>query len=52
MDNAGIDTTKYRGHSTRGAATSNLSSKGFSVAEILARANWSSERTFNKFYRR
>jgi hypothetical protein len=52
MQAAGIDTTKYKAHSTRGAATSKASSGGMSVADILHQANWARAKTFEKFYQR
>ena len=47
---AGIDTKNFKGHSTRSASTSKAASQGLSVKEILSRANWSNESTFQKFY--
>ena len=47
---AGIDTKVFKGHSTRSAATSKPSSLGISVKDILERANWTNESTFQKFY--
>lgn len=52
MRAAGIDTTKYQGHSTRVASTSKAKAAGLSVAEILERANWSRTGTFQRFYNR
>ncbi|XP_066932297.1 integrase/recombinase xerD homolog [Clytia hemisphaerica] len=49
---AGIDTKIFKGHSTRSATTSKASSLGISVREILERANWTNESTFQKFYNR
>ncbi|KAM7312995.1 uncharacterized protein ISCGN_002916 [Ixodes scapularis] len=49
---AGIDTSVFKAHSTRGAATSKAVEVGVPLADILAAADWSSETTFNRFYRR
>ncbi|XP_042142878.1 uncharacterized protein LOC121833542 [Ixodes scapularis] len=49
---AGIDTSVFKAHSTRGAATSKAVEVGVPLADILAAADWSSEATFNRFYRR
>ena len=50
MGAAGIDTSVYKGHSVRGAATSKAKTLGLSSAQISARANWSRVETFHKFY--
>ena len=42
----------YNAHSTRGAATSAAASAGLPVHTIMKAADWSSESTFNRFYRR
>lgn len=47
---SGIDVTIFKAHSTRTAASSKASSIGISVTEILKRAGWSNESTFQKFY--
>ena len=47
---AGIDTSSFKWHSTRSASTPKTASLGLSVKEILVRANWSNESTFQKFY--
>ena len=39
-------------HSVRGASTSALYQRAASLAEIMKMADWSSERTFNRFYNR
>ena len=49
---AGIDTSIFKAHSTRGAATSALFFKGAPIKHILSLANWSNERTFRRFYLR
>lgn len=49
---AGIDTSVFKAHSTRGASTSKAKEAGVSLADILRVADWSSDTTFNKFYYR
>ena len=52
MADAGIDTDVFSAHSTRGASTSKAKAMGVSTADILRAANWSSDSTFCRFYRR
>ena len=53
MGKAGIDTDKFKAHSTRAASSSALKRSGMSVKQILLKANWSEKsRTFSKFYDR
>ncbi|XP_064476275.1 uncharacterized protein LOC135390510 [Ornithodoros turicata] len=52
LGSAGIDTSVFKAHSTRGAATSKAQKEGVSIPEILKVADWSSDTTFNRFYRR
>ena len=52
MTAAGIDTDKYKAHSTRSAATSKAKAVGLSVSDIIAQANWSRASTFSRFYDR
>lgn len=47
---AGIDTVKYKAHSTRAAAVSAASRANVPVSCILKQAGWSSEKTFQRFY--
>ena len=47
---AGIDTKIFKGHSTRSAVTSKASRLGISMKDILERANWTNESTFQRFY--
>ena len=47
---AGIDTSIYKPHSTRSAATSAASRANVPIAHILNQAGWSNERTFQQFY--
>lgn len=50
LDKAGIDTSIFKAHSTRSAATSAASNAGVTTADILRAADWSSESVFTKFY--
>ena len=50
MEDAGIDTSKYKAHSTRSAATSKAKVQGLSTHQILQAANWSNAGTFLRFY--
>ena len=50
LSSAGIDTKKFKPHSTRAAAVSAASNASVSLDEILRTAGWSSESTFAKFY--
>lgn len=47
---AGIDTSMFKGHSTRAASTSAAFRSGTAIDTILATAGWSSVRTFALFY--
>ena len=50
LDLAGIDTSKFQGHSFRGAGLSKAYNKGASLASIMAAGNWKSVNTFKSFY--
>ena len=50
LSSAGIDTKKFRPHSTRAAAVSSANNASVPLDEILSTAGWSSESTFAKFY--
>ena len=52
LDKAGIDTSVWTAHSTRGASTSKAISIGVTIQDILDSANWKSAGTFRKFYRK
>lgn len=53
MDRAKIDTSTFRANSVRSASASGMRNKGFSLAQVLQRGNWSSKsRTFEIFYDR
>lgn len=50
LNKAGIDTGKYKAHSTRSAATSDVTRKGINMNALLRVASWRSEITFGRFY--
>ena len=52
MAAAGIDISRFKGHSTRSAATSKAASTGLSIQDILKTANWKNARTFHHHYNR
>ena len=52
MGKAGIDTTTFKAHSTRGASTSKAELNGASMEDILKRGSWSSQSTWQKFYKK
>ena len=52
MHSAGIDTSVFKAHSVRGAATTKAYTTGVPLAQILKIANWSNERTFCRHYLR
>ena len=52
MGAAGIDTSMYRAHSVRGAASSAAARAGMSTADILQCADWAAVSTFRRFYLR
>ena len=47
---AGINTSRYKTHSTRAASTFHLASKHFDLKSIMQAAGWSNEETFQRFY--
>ena len=52
LEDAGVDTSIFKGHSTRGTSISKAASSGGTVSDILQAADWSSEGTFQRFYHR
>ena len=52
LEDAGVDTSIFKGHSTRGASSSKAAASGVTVSDILQAADWSSEGTFQRFYHR
>ncbi len=49
---AGVDTSNFRAHSTRGATTSKAKAKGLSCQEIINMARWTKVSTFKRHYLR
>ncbi len=52
MHAAGIDTSVFKPHSTRSAASSQAYQRGVSVPDILKTGDWASATTFQRFYNR
>ena len=50
MSRAGIDTTMFKGHSTRSASSSKAQRTGLPLTDIMQTANWSQAKTFHKHY--
>ena len=50
LEQAGIDTSVFGAHSTRGASSSAAARGGVMTEDILKAANWSLESVFQKFY--
>lgn len=50
MELAGINTELFKAHSTRSASVSSASIRYVPVTEIIQKAGWSSEKTFQRFY--
>ena len=50
MDNAGVDVSRFKTHSTRAASTSKANMNSVNLEEILSTAGCSSVRTFAFFY--
>ena len=52
MKEAGVDTTKFKAHSTRSAASSAALRNKVPIAAIMRAGMWRNENTFAKFYNR
>ena len=52
MTAAGIDTQKFKAHSTRMAAASAAVDKGVEVEDVMKKGRWQSWTVFEKFYNR
>ncbi len=52
LQSAGIDTSIFKGHSTRSASTSKARSRGVPLEEVVKMADWSGTSTFKRFYYR
>ena len=49
---AGIDTSIFKGHSTRSASSSKAEVSGASVSDIMKQGHWSRTSTFQRFYKK
>ena len=49
-ENAGVDVTQFKPHSTRAASTSKAKAAAVPFQEILKTAGWSSSRCFDRYY--
>lgn len=47
---SGIDTSRFKSHSTRSASASLLADSNVNIKDMLLSAGWSNERTFTSFY--
>lgn len=52
LKEAGVDTSVFSAHSTRGAAASSAANSGIPIDAILRAGDWSRESTFSRFYHR
>ena len=52
LASVGTDTDRYSAHSTQAESTSAADTAGALLTVILKAAGWSSERTFDQFYRK
>lgn len=48
----GVDVSKFKSHSIRGAASSKAKTSGLPIQDILKVAGWASARTFAEFHER
>ena len=52
LDDACVDFTVFKAHSTRSSSTSAVHSKGLSMADIRKAAGWKPGSTFARYYQR
>ena len=52
LGSAGIDTSTFKGHSTRSASTSKARAGGISLEDVLKMADWTGPSSFLRFYYR
>ena len=52
LHKTGVDTSKFKAHSTRAAAATKAAMSGVTVEDIMKAADWSNEGVFQKFYYR
>ena len=50
MSLAGIDTSYFKGHSTRGASTSKAKRRGANPNQLMLQGDWKNVTTFHKHY--
>ena len=50
ISDSGIDTSIFKAHSVRSAATSAAANQGVTLEDILKAADWSTESSFQRFY--
>ena len=50
LQKAGVNTSVFKAHSVRAAATTKAALSGFTVEDILKAADWSSKGVFQKYY--
>ena len=50
MKFSGVDTSMFKSHSTRAAASSAAKRRHAPITDILAAAGWSTEKTFQVYY--
>lgn len=50
LQDAGIDTQQFSGHSFRGAGLSNAANSGASIPQIVSAGCWTNAETFRRFY--
>ena len=50
LEEPGIDTNLFKGHSVRSASTSAAANQGVTTEDILKAADWSSDSSFQRFY--
>lgn len=52
LTDSGIDTSRFKPHSTRAASTSTANNTSVSFDDIFHTAGWCSESTFAKYYKK
>ena len=50
LSSAGIEKSKFKGHSTRAASSSHLADNNINIKDIMLSAGWSNAKTFQQFY--
>ena len=52
LKQSSVDLDKFKAHSIRGASTSKTVNTGVSINDIISTADWTNNRTLEKFYHR